>query len=302
VSGRVVVVAQAGPAAGLGHLSRSSAVAAALAARGLEPDCRVAGSPEPLVRDGVAWSPLAADEEPGREAALLVLDGYLLARHAETARGTVAFLHGPFGDRSTGRLVLDPLATGSSTATVLRGLEHACLRPAYWGIAPPSRPDDVRRVLVTTGSLDTGGGAGIAAAVRAAQPPSVEVALVRGPYAAVEAPPGVELVDAPESLLDELLRAGVVVTAAGQTSLEAVATGAATVVVPAAPDQRLQAERLAELGVAVASAPDPGEIAAQVEMLAADRTRRRALEQAGPRAVDGLGALRVAYRLAQLLS
>ena len=66
---------------------------------------------------------------------------------------------------------------------------------------------------------------------------------MRGPYATFEPPAGVELVDAPPSLLAELLAADVVVTAAGQSALEAAATGAATVAVPLAPNQWPNARR-----------------------------------------------------------
>ena len=97
--------------------------------------------------------------------------------------------------------------------------------------------------------MTTGGGAlqdaavELAAGLRDALPDAV-VALVRGPYAQFEPPPGVELVDAPSSLLAELLAADVVVTAAGQTALESAATGAATIALPLAPNQRANADPL----------------------------------------------------------
>ena len=46
---------------------------------------------------------------------------------------------------------------------------------------------------------------------------------------------------------------------------------------------------------------EPGaDVAAAAAALAADRERRLALSRAGQRAVDGYGALRIAFRLAAL--
>ena len=83
------------------------------------------------------------------------------------------------------------------------------------------------------------------------------------------------------------------VTAAGQSALEAAATGAATVAVPLAPNQWPNARALEQAGAAVIAEPD--EVVAAVGGL-----DREALAAAGQRAVDGYGALRIAWRLARL--
>jgi spore coat polysaccharide biosynthesis predicted glycosyltransferase SpsG len=94
-------------------------------------------------------------------------------------------------------------------------------------------------------------------------------------------------------LLDHLLAADIVITAAGQTALEAAATGAATVAIPFVDNQRRQAARLAEAGAAIAAEPH-GAVAA------ARKLDRAALAQAGQAAIDGYGALRIAFAIAAL--
>jgi spore coat polysaccharide biosynthesis predicted glycosyltransferase SpsG len=179
-------------------------------------------------------------------------------------------------------------------ATVLSGLSYAPLRPPFWGLPPRAVRPALERVLVTTGggALQAAGVA-IAAALKRARP-DLAVALVRGPYATFDAPDGVELVDAPPSLLPALLAADVVFTAAGQTALESAATGAATVAVALVDNQRRNARALAEAGAA--RIVDPG-----AEVQALEALDRAALAERGQRAVDGYGALRIAYRLAALV-
>ena len=145
--------------------------------------------------------------------------------------------------------------------------------------------------------MTTGGGAlqdaGIELATRIRAASDAAVALVRGPYATFEAPDGVELLDAPSSLLPHMLNADIVVTAAGQTALEAVATGAATIAVPMVDNQRRNAQALDSAGAA--RVVEPGE-----ELDALETLDRQELAERGQRAVDGYGALRIAYRIAEL--
>jgi spore coat polysaccharide biosynthesis predicted glycosyltransferase SpsG len=126
---------------------------------------------------------------------------------------------------------------------------------------------------------------------RAAAPDAV-VAVTAGSLAGRDAPDGVELVPPAASLRDELLAADLVVTAAGQTSLEAAATGAPAVVVPMAPNQRPNAAALSAAGAAVVG--DPREA---ISELVADAGRRAALARAAQAVVDGQGARRIAAAL-----
>jgi spore coat polysaccharide biosynthesis predicted glycosyltransferase SpsG len=86
-----------------------------------------------------------------------------------------------------------------------------------------------------------------------------------------------------------MLAADVVITAAGQTALEAVATGAATIALPLVDNQRRNADALAAAGAAIVS-----------DMTIPGYEARGELARRGQTAVDGYGALRIAFRLAGL--
>jgi spore coat polysaccharide biosynthesis predicted glycosyltransferase SpsG len=281
----ISVIADGGPTHGLGHLARSSAVAAALRARGLSLRAYAHGATEPRTFDGIDWEPLS---DPPSGA--IVLDSYTLNA---AALEPLAYFHDGQADLPPSAKVI--IASGPEREGWLGGLRHAPLRAAYWGLPPRTPRPRIERVLVTTG----GGvlqppGLRMAAAVREALP-DASVALVKGPLADFEAPPGVALVNAPPSLLGEHLRADVVVSAAGQTALEAVATGAATVAVPLVANQQANARALDAAGAAVVVAEDEvGEAVASLD--------RAALARRGQAAVDGFGALRIAFQIAALLA
>ena len=281
----VAVVADGGPGAGLGHLGRSSAIAAALRARGVAVSCHAYGAAEPVTVDGIAWSPL--DEPPAPAGGVVVLDTYTMPetdRAALAERFAVALMHDVGGILPAATLVVavgrreDEIAMLGTP--VLAGLRYAALRAPFWGLPVRHARARVRRVLVTTGggTLQDAGVA-LAAQVKAALP-GASVALVRGPRAHFTAPPGVELVNAPRSLVDELLAADIVVTAAGQSALEAVATGAATVALALVDNQRRNATMLAATGAARVLEPG-ADIAATVGHLAGDRAERAALAERG---------------------
>jgi spore coat polysaccharide biosynthesis predicted glycosyltransferase SpsG len=168
----------------------------------------------------------------------------------------------------------------------------------FWGVRPRDTAPTVRRVLVTVGGSAITGGATLAASVAQAVP-DAEVHFVVGPYAEEAPEDGVRLVRAPSDLLDELLRADVVVSAAGQTMLEAACTGTPCVAVALAGNQRLQLAALQTAGAVVAATSDNA--AATVATLAADAPRRAALAARSRTVVDGFGALRLAWRLRDLV-
>jgi spore coat polysaccharide biosynthesis predicted glycosyltransferase SpsG len=235
------------------------------------------GASEPTRVDSVDWAPYAPTDAP-----VVLLDSYTMPaadreRLAQTSKLVVLHDQG------------EPTPGTALTISITRqGLQYAPLRPPYWGLPKRTPRSTVERVLVTTGGgALQDAGIEIAARLRGAQ-----VALVRGPYATFDAPRGVELIDAPPSLLPHLLAADVVVSAAGQTSLEAVATGAATIAIPMVDNQRRNAEALRSAGAA--HVIEPG------EEIVLDGLDRHALAENGQRAVDGYGALRIAYRIAEL--
>jgi UDP-2,4-diacetamido-2,4,6-trideoxy-beta-L-altropyranose hydrolase len=282
----IAIVADGGPSAGLGHVGRCSAIAAALRARGLEVECRAYGAAAPARVDAIEWTPGTAEGD------VVVLDTYTMPeaeRDALAARVPLVAMH-DFGGAPRGAALVVSVG-GEPGPNRLAGLRYAPLRPPFWGLPLRHVSGPLRRVLVTTG----GGAlqdAGVALA-REAVAAFPEVALVRGPYATFDAPDGVELIDAPPSLLPHLLAADAVITAAGQTALEAAATGAATIAVPFVDNQRRNAAALERAGAAVVA--EPGKAVA-----AAATVDAAALARAGQAAVDGYGALRIAFAVATL--
>jgi spore coat polysaccharide biosynthesis predicted glycosyltransferase SpsG len=291
----LAVIADGAPDAGLGHLARSSAIAEASRSRGLEVRAYAYGALAPSTFDGIEWVPF----ESPPEADVVVLDTYTMpagTRAALATAGPLAVVHDE-GEIPPGTaLVIAMEPAPAAGAVLLGGLRHAPLRSPFWGLPERRVRERVQRVLVTTGGgVLRDAGIVLARDVKRALP-AASVALVRAPRARFEPPPGVELVDAPSSLLSELLAADVVVTAAGQTALEAVATGAATIALPLVGNQRANAAALGAAGAALIIEPEV--VGAAVASL--DRRRREALARAGQHAVDGYGALRIAFRVAAL--
>lgn len=281
----VAVIADGAPGNGLGHLARCSAIAAGLKARGLEVTALAYGATVAQSLDGIVWEPYDRPAAPDA----IVLDTYTMpeAERAALAAGApLAFIH-------------DIGAVPPGTALVIGagGLRHACLRAPFWGLPERTVRERVERVVVTTGggSLRNHGPA-LANAARTAFR-TATVTLVRAAGADFEAPDAVEVLDSPPSLLDVFLAADVVVTAAGQTSLEAAATGAATVALPLVDNQQNNADALAEANAALITTPE-GLPAALASL---DLERRIALARDAQAAVDGYGALRIAYRVARLI-
>jgi spore coat polysaccharide biosynthesis predicted glycosyltransferase SpsG len=287
-----VVIADAGNGAGLGHVSRAGAVAAALTRLGVAPRCLALGAEGAFERDGMRWEPLASLASAGL-APVVVLDSYVAPQDAVSALAQqvkLVLVHDRGGVPKRAALVID----GDASA-----LRDACLRPQYWDVPKRRHRAHVERVLVTTGGGDPGGaGTRLALAAKEALP-AATVALVRGPYANPETPPGVETVAAPDSLLDELLRADIAVSGAGQTMLEACAAGTPCVAVALAEDQRHQGARAGKLDAVVFAAEE--RVPSALKALAGVEVRRELGERA-QELVDGRGALRVARRIADLVN
>jgi spore coat polysaccharide biosynthesis predicted glycosyltransferase SpsG len=300
VSPFVALVADAGEDVGLGHLARGSAIAAALAARGVAVACHGLGAEAALTLDGVRWEPLAdvAAVAAARPAAV-VLDSYRLDdAGALAAAPLVAFVDGPEAPDATAlALTTGPPPPGPAA---LAGLAYAPLRRAFWGLPRAHPRASVERVLVSTGGGDVGDAAARAtAAVRRALPDAT-VALVRGPQAREPAPEGVELVVGATSLLEELERADLLVAAAGQTSLEAAAVGTPSVVAPVVENQRANAAALRAAGAAVVVEELNRELEHTLVALAGDAGARADLSERAQAAVDGYGALRIAFAVERL--
>jgi spore coat polysaccharide biosynthesis predicted glycosyltransferase SpsG len=301
-----IVVADGGREAGLGHVTRSSGLAVALRELGVASRCLALGAEEPLEHDGVPWEPLVRlGDAPFDAAAVLVLDSYRLGAaemKAVPQAVPVVVLQEHFPAPPRAALVVSAGAEGAPDPRRLAGLEYVSLRPALRSAPERVVSNRIRRALVTTGGGDAvpGLGARLSAAARDALP-EASVSLVRGPFGTGGAPPGVELLDAPESLRAPLLEADVVVTTAGQTLLEAAALGTPSATVVAVENQRPQALRLAKLGATHLLELSADKLTALLRRLDASPEERRELARNARAAVDGRGAERVAKRIAALI-
>jgi UDP-2,4-diacetamido-2,4,6-trideoxy-beta-L-altropyranose hydrolase len=302
----ILIVADAGAHAGLGHISRSSALGVALRARGLAVHCYAYGAPDSLVRDGIEWVPvdslLSALESD--DASVVVLDSYRLDPSALRANDRpVVLMQDHLADAAPPAALVVNVSEehDGSRPERLYGFEYACLRPQFWGVPGRVVSRMVEHVLVTSGAADPGGAAGaLAGAVKRALP-TARVTLVEGPYGRVHAPTEVDTLVAPGSLFDALVASDLVVCAGGQTMLETAAVGTPAVVVPLVDNQQRQSKRLAERGaITLVEAGDLGAVARAVEHLAADFGARQDLSARAQRTIDGYGALRVAFHVARL--
>lgn len=302
-----VVVADGGSEGGLGHVARSSALAVALGRLGVGVRCLALGADGPLELDGVSWEPIVRlGDAPLAGASVLVLDSYRLGDDevaALPAALPLVVLQEHLTPPARAALVVSAGAEPGADPRRVAGLEYVSLRPAFWSAPQRDIAERVRHVLVTTGGGDPvpGLGAQLAAAAHDALP-EADVTLVRGPFGSpAPAPPGVGLLEAPDSLHGPLLAADLVVTAGGQTLLEAAALGTPSIAVVAAENQRQQALRLAELGATRVLELPADELPALLRRLDSSADERRDLARRSQAAVDGRGAQRVAERIAALI-
>jgi spore coat polysaccharide biosynthesis predicted glycosyltransferase SpsG len=308
---RLAFVADGSKAAGLGHLSRSTAIAHALDELAVAVDRYSLGASEAITRDELVWEPLETLDQLAAQAAgsdVVVLDAYELdpIQVGAVAAGTkLAWFHDHGEVPPEAGLAIAPAAsqpTARGGLVVLAGLQYAPLGRCFWSPAPRTVGPTFARVLVTMGGTDPGArSAEIAGAARDAAP-EAEVVLVRGPHSPpVQAPPGVTAIGPLPGLADELVAADLVVGAAGQTMLEAAALGTPGLFAVAAANQLAGAGDLECRGaVELFDLADPRDLAARITALAADPERRRKMSAAGQEAVDGGGARRIARALVAL--
>jgi spore coat polysaccharide biosynthesis predicted glycosyltransferase SpsG len=308
----VLLVADAGEAVGLGHLSRLGAIADGLRELGLEPDCLGHGAQLPVEHAGSRWEPAdrakVVAEAAGRE--IVVVDSYLLGGDAlaRIAAGSrLAATHDGGDPPAAAELLIAPALPArphrAGGPRWLAGMRYAALAHGYWRLEPAGPAERVERILVTTGGGDPGGFASRLAAAAARAIPDARTTLVAGPQADSESPPGVERAGPFPSLLDPLREADLVVCAGGHTMLEACAAGTPRLVAVLADNQEPGVAELERLGAVSRIDPTrPDEVAAAVRALGADREARAQMARAGTSAVDGRGALRVAESIARLRS
>lgn len=252
---------------------------------------RRAGVPVASVHDrGIA--PLASD---------LAIDGSLAARAVPgLGRGPASRRLGPrfsildpgLVPRAGGRRAMSPAAPPITVVIGLGGGRHALA-----GLAVASAlqerladgPNAARkaRVLLSLGLT------------------------ARGAFGATGVPRGVRAI-APARFRAALGRASIAIVAGGTTLYEACALGTPSIAVAVVPGQRGTVDAFVREGLTARGVPRSGAatvgsrgwagaVADAAIALLADGRRRKAIAAAGPRAIDGRGAARVAQALAALI-
>jgi len=321
----------AGPAFGLGHVSRTLALAEALAAEGKT--CRLAVAPDPTALAWIAASGLprpivlpesdpplphvlAAAEgatavvvdvrHPLERAEVRALRGerpVLVVDNAGPGAADADLVLAPFGTAPAGRAG-ERWLVGPSWVPLRRAFRNVVARPA----------EGAPVVLVSMGASDPGGLAapviealgaarafGTALAARVVANPLAPVwrelpaALVRHGF-----PPACP-VD-PQRMPEHLAASSLAVLAMGVTVYEALAAGVPAIVLCRTSGDVEHARALEASGAILSAGLHWSEerLAGAVATLVADVDRRAAMGRAGRALVDGRGAERVAARLAAL--
>ena len=328
---RIVCWADAGPAFGLGHVSRTLAIAEACAARGAacrfvlpaDPTARAwlaaAGMPEPILL-GEQDPALVRVLEAAADADAVVVDVQRPLAAAEVralgACAPVLLVDDTGPGAAEAALVLAPFGAppaGGAGARWLVGPAHVPLRRAFETRPAPARASRGGEplVLVSLGATDPGGltvpvvetlGALRAAGTR------LDACVLANPASAVwRALPALlgrlDLLPAvaaePERMPAWLAAADLAVVAMGVTVYEAMACGVPAIVVCRTSGDVEHARALEATGAIVSLGPHwtPPRLAAAVEALAGDPVRRVAMGAVGRTLVDGRGADRVAARV-----
>lgn len=332
---RAVLRCDASSVIGSGHLARCLTLARALRRVGFAVDVATREPSEHtrswIMREGcgvLALGPHDDDVAAAGDAALVVVDGYTFppSLHSSLRRpGRVVCV---LDDLATGPVLGDVVLNGNLYAhdlgydvppdtVLLCGPELALVRDEFL-VARAAR--ELRgeraiasRVLVTMGGADPTG--------------ETEKALAALELVETNAPLDVRVVvgasnprlDAIRSLAEagtkhhvevmvdvramgELMAwCDVALSAAGGTCLELACVGVASLVVVAAENQRGVGAALAAARLMDVVEGDPAALACALAALLSDGDRRRAMETAQRRHVDGRGKERVASRLAELV-
>jgi hypothetical protein len=299
----------AGPRIGHGHLRRAEVLG------------RTLGWPACVSIRGAAQMPsvLSAVARMGPGAtldlvapAVLVLDdphpshGRRWAAAAARRDVPVVSLHDLGLARVASTLAIDGSVVSPSrgwpAARVLRGLDYAV-------IAKPVQrrtPGGVRRALVSLG----GGPRRLLTHAIVAQlqqrHPDVEFLIVHPlPDHQQPARPRVRQIVASRGLAPWFARVDAAIVGGGVSLYEAVAAGVPAIAVPVVPAQRPTIRGFAARGLALdGAAPSTSaeaiaqHVADRFDALVADARWRRVIRSEGPRAIDGLGARRVATAIA----
>jgi len=324
-----------GPGVGLGHVSRGLGLAAALGERDCQPIFLIAEGSEVggylgrLDRRVVACPPtatglLAACGEVG--AVALVIDSYRVGDADLIRLGASGLLLVCFDDTAERAIVAHLIVNGSPAAlSMAYAVREGCrylLGPTYQIVRPEFVPDVARdhaglaaNVLVTVGGDDVLGIlrdlVAFFGSFWSAPSPGSHVDVVVGPFVRRldhwDVPAGVRLHHAPPDMRALMIDADVAVSAGGQTLYELARCGTPTVGLCVADDQAPNLETLARMGAIeyVGRARTPGwidRLAAALETLRHDASRRARMARTASHLINGQGAARVADEIGARLA
>ncbi len=308
---RFLLVADAGVAAGLGHLRRMQALGDALLAFGFTyaiavlPDAGGAATRSERRPPPKDYS--SAESIVGRRVLdlerirscrnafdICVLDSYRASPDDAALLDPVLAMADGAPPPIGAPIILDPSPGAEEemyleeAEVVLAGEKFALLTFPFWNLDPPKPHYPPRNVFISLGA--------------AGDPAFVDAVA----SAVTDVMPGVTLnLPSPDTLPPEYFRmlcsADVVITAGGVTSLEAARAGRPMVGVVLADNQRENIEGLSRKGALLSASADPDAIAKAVREVAENEALFRRLSACGPRVIDGIGACRTAAALISYL-
>jgi UDP-2,4-diacetamido-2,4,6-trideoxy-beta-L-altropyranose hydrolase len=200
---------------------------------------------------------------------------------------------------------------------IVKGPSFVVLDSAYTAAGADMRiiAPKVHRILVTAGGADpTGITVSFLEALTDSTLPHMDVHVVIGPAfpastvaairdMAVSSRHDVDLLDAPDSLADEMAWCDIALSASGVTKYELACTGTPALLVSTDADHATMNGPFRGLGTAldlgVVGTASPHDIAAALTELIADAELRRAMSSAGRAAIDGQGGTRLVAILAE---
>lgn len=326
---KVLIRADGSSAIGIGHLMRSLALAQALRDGADEVTLLTAVDLGPLAsqweQEGVTVDYLEAEigstEDARRTSTLargigagwLVLDGYSFDGSYRSALDLDARLmivddHGAVGLGAdlvvNGNLYGLDAMYPALDGRLLAGPRYAMLRREF---RSPARAAHRGGILLTLGGADPE--QRTAAILDALSARGLKGRVVIGPrqrspdaLSALASALGWEPLEAPDEMSALLQSAGIAIVGSGSTTLECAALGVPMVAVRIADNQIPVAAALEALGLAaIANGDDPAGVTEAAAALADDPARQAAMAAAGPRLVDGRGALRAAGAMREAL-
>ncbi len=338
----LVVRADAGPGIGIGHLLRTMAIIEAWRDVGGSAEFVVARGHHVIegrsAKEGVGVR--AIDAAPGsrddidatiaatKEAnGLLVLDGYVFGtdfHDAARAAGVPCAVVDDHVrlDRYACDVVVDPNVVATARAyqeraphsRVLAGREYALLRREFRLSPRRDWSERVANVLVSFGGADEERLTEMVVAVMASMRLEANVRVIVGAAnsrrseieRASKSLSRAEVIVDATNMAELMEAADIAISAAGTTCSELAYMGVPALLVVTADNQRPVSEGFSALGTALTlgDADDVTQttVVAAVERLVSDARRRRSMSKSGRAAIDGLGAVRVATALREVIS